>query len=387
MKNLKKMMCMILALLMVASIGATAFADEVEDIKAAGVLTVALSPDFSPMEFVDSTKSGQDQYVGFDVTLAKYIAEYLGVELEIQAMSFDACQTAVAMDSVDMSISGYSWTETRAENFELSDYYYAGENETEQVLLIKAEDAEKYTKAEDFNGVDVGAQNASLQQMLVEQQLPDANLKIIGEIGVGVMELQSGNIEALAVAAGNGKQIIANNTDLVICSWEFEVAAEYEANVIMMHKGDTALLAAVNEALAIAYEKGYYGEWYEEALEIAAAESSIEVSVEDAPAAGATEADLPTEPEFDPNPDYDEYTVVEYTIEAIQADLVCTISRKADNSEFYLECNFYGDDQMTRTTYDGTTYEILEDKTGFMKGDTPAILDIALEQDIWVPIG
>ena len=95
--------------------------------------------------------------------------------------------------------------------------------------------------------------------------------------------------------------------------------------------------------------------------------------------------------EFDPNPEYDEYTVVEYTIEDIQADLVCTISRKADNSEFYLECNFYGDDQMTRTTWNGEnwdegSYEVLEDKTGFMAGDTPAILQIALEQDIWLPI-
>ena len=100
----------------------------------------------------------------------------------------------------------------------------------------------------------------------------------------------------------------------------------------------------------------------------------------------ATEADLSTEPEFDPNPDYDKWTVVEYTIEDIQADLVCTISAKEDNSEFYLECNFYGDDQMTRTTYDGETYETLEDKTGFMAGDTPAILDIAIEQDLWIPM-
>ena len=99
-----------------------------------------------------------------------------------------------------------------------------------------------------------------------------------------------------------------------------------------------------------------------------------------------TAAELPTEAEFDPNADYDMYTVVEYTIEDIQADLVCTISRKADYSEFYLECNFYGDDQMTRTTYDGTNYEVLEDKTGFMKGDTPTILDLAQEQNIWLPI-
>ena len=100
----------------------------------------------------------------------------------------------------------------------------------------------------------------------------------------------------------------------------------------------------------------------------------------------ATEADLSTEPEFDPNEDYDKWTVVEYTIEEIQADLVCTISAKEDDSEFYLECNFYGDDQMTRTTWDGSEYTVLEDATGFMKGDTPAILDIAREQDLWVPM-
>ena len=118
--------------------------------------------------------------------------------------------------------------------------------------------------------------------------------------------------------------------------------------------------------------------------EEAEAEEEAEAAEEAAPAGGATEADLPTEPEFDPNEDYDMWTVVEYTIEDIQADLVCTVSAKADFSEFYLECNFYGDDQMTRTTYDGETYEVLEDKTGFMGGDTPAVLDKAQEQDIWI---
>lgn len=257
---------------------------EVDAIKEAGVLTVALSPDFAPMEFVDSSKEGQDQYVGFDVTLAKYIADYLGVTLEIQAMSFDACQTAVAMDAVDMSISGYSWTESRAENFELSDKYYAGDNETEQVILIREADAEKYTKPEDFAGVAVGAQNASLQMDLVTSQLPDANAVTIGEIGVGVMELQAGNIEALAVADGNADAILVNNEGLVKCVWQFDVSSDFEANVIMMHKGETALLAVVNEALANAYDNGYYGPWYEEAKTMAGLETAQEVSIEDAPA-------------------------------------------------------------------------------------------------------
>ena len=54
------------------------------------------------MEFVDSSKTGQDQYVGFDITLAKYIAENLGVELVIEPMGFDASQTAVYTGSVPM---------------------------------------------------------------------------------------------------------------------------------------------------------------------------------------------------------------------------------------------------------------------------------------------
>ena len=250
-----------------------------EKIKADGVLTVALSPDFSPMEFVDSSKTGQDQYVGFDITLAKYIAENLGVELAIEPMGFDASQTAVYTGSVPMSISGYSWTEDRAQNYELSDYYYAGENETRQALLIKKENADKYTSPEDLAGQDVGAQNASLQMQLVTEQLTGANPISIGDITVGVMELKSGNIEALAVAYGNAEMIVDANPDLVICTWEFDVKAEYSANVIMMQKGETELLDAVNAILAQAKEANLYDGWYKDAVELGKSENAQELTL------------------------------------------------------------------------------------------------------------
>ena len=254
-------------------------ANALEKIKADGVLTVALSPDFSPMEFVDSSKTGQDQYVGFDITLAKYIAENLGVELAIEPMGFDASQTAVYTGSVPMSISGYSWTEDRAQNYELSDYYYAGENETRQALLIKKENADKYTSPEDLSGQDVGAQNASLQMQLVTEQLTGANPISIGDITVGVMELKSGNIEALAVAYGNAEMIVAANPDLVICTWEFDVKAEYSANVIMMQKGETELLDAVNAILAQAKEANLYDGWYKDAVELGKSENAQELTL------------------------------------------------------------------------------------------------------------
>ena len=290
MKKISKLVCIIMCIAMVAALCAcgssasTPAASEpqnaLEKIKAEGGLTVALSPDFSPMEFVDASKSGQEQYVGFDVSLAKYIAEYIGVDLTIEAMNFDACQTAVYTASVPMAISGFSWTEERAENYNISDYYYAGDNETEQVLLIRSADADKYKAAEDFAGLDVGAQNASLQMQLVTEQLTDANPITIGDIGTGVLELQNGNIEALAVAKGNASMIISSNPDLAICSWEFDVKAEYEANVVLVTKGEDELLAVVNEALAKAYADGLYGEWYNAAVELAKSENATEKTID-----------------------------------------------------------------------------------------------------------
>ena len=233
MKKISKLVCIIMCIAMVAALcacGSSASTPSTSDapasepqnalekIKADGVLTVALSPDFSPMEFVDASKSGQEQYVGFDVSLAKYIADYIGVDLTIEAMGFDACQTAVYTATVPISISGWSWTEERAENYNLSDYYYAGDNETEQVILVRAADTEKYKTPADFAGLDVGAQVASLQMQLLTDQLPDANPITIGDIGTGVLELQNGNIEALVVAKGNAEMIIDSNPDLAVCS-------------------------------------------------------------------------------------------------------------------------------------------------------------------------
>jgi hypothetical protein len=72
-----------------------------------------------------------------------------------------------------MSISGYSWTETRAENFELSDYYYAGDNETEQVLLIRKDDAAKYNTAESFNGEQALISGATMSSDAVDTATRD----------------------------------------------------------------------------------------------------------------------------------------------------------------------------------------------------------------------
>ncbi len=101
-------------------------------------------------------------------------------------------------------------------------------------------------------------------------------------------------------------------------------------------------------------------------------------------AAAATE--LPVEPEFEPNAEYDKYTAIDYEIEDIGAEMVVTISAMEDESKIDIQCNFYGDDQHVVAEKDGEGWKILEDKTGFMETDTPLMMEKAQEQNIWLPI-
>ena len=275
---MKKLFALLMALSILLSLAACgASGDEGDGFKTVteGKLTVALSPDFAPMEFVDPTKEGQDMYVGFDVTLAKFIAQELGLELVIMPMSFDACQTAVYAGTVDMSISGFSWTEEREQNYNMSDYYHAGDNEDEQVLITLASNGDKYATAEGLKGAKIGAQNASLQQSLTQEQLPDSELVIFTDIGTGVLQLKNGDFDCIAVAAGNGDAIIASNPEIAMSGFKFVVDEKYTGNVILLQKGADALTEAVNNILAKA--EMYYDTWYADAK----ATAGIDVSYDD----------------------------------------------------------------------------------------------------------
>lgn len=239
-----------------------------------GKLTVAISPDFAPMEFVDPTKTGQDMYVGFDVILANYIADSLGLELVIMPLDFNACQTAVYTGTVDMAISGFSWTDERETKYNMSDYYYAGENENEQILITLKGNEGLYDTAEKLVGVKVGAQNASLQQSLVTAQLPDSELVLFTDLGTAVLQLKNGDFACLAVADGNADAIIANNPDLAKSGFNFYVDPKETGNVILLQKGNDSLTDIVNQILAETEQ--YWDAWYAAAEAISGIEQSYD---------------------------------------------------------------------------------------------------------------
>lgn len=229
-------------------------------------IVVAMSPDFAPMEFVDLSRSGDEQYVGYDVLLAKYIANNLGKKLVIKPMSFDAVMTAVQTGNADMGISGFSWTAERAENYFITDWYEAGENETEQVIITTAENEGKLTDAASYDGLKVGAQGGSLQELLVKEQLPGAECVLMTDLNDLATALLTGKIDALAVAQGNGESFIsANDGKLASSGFQFEIDEKYKNNVVLINKDNTELGEQVNAIIAQQKADDVADAWYEAA--------------------------------------------------------------------------------------------------------------------------
>ena len=268
MKKMKKLFCAALgaAMLMAAMSGCGSSQNRLEKILESGKLVLATSPDFAPLEFEDLS-SGEAQYVGSDIELAKYIAEKLGVELEISAMDFSAVQAAIPSGQADIAISGFARTEERAQNMELSTPFNITEDGGQTVLVAKGQGA-NYTAAEDFSGLQIGAQNGSLQYNLVSSQLPDdVEIVPVGSLNDGVLMLETGKIDALASDLSNAELLLESHDGIETTDFMFEYSSE--GNVAAVKKGETELIEAVNEIIEEVNELGLYEQWKDEATELA----------------------------------------------------------------------------------------------------------------------
>ncbi len=241
--------------------------NKLEQIKASGKLIMGTSPDFAPSEFIDNS-SGKPVYVGSDIELAKYIAKSLGVELEVKAMEFSAIQQAVQSGTIDIGIAGFAYKPERAEAMGLSEKFNLGTGESYQGLIALKDNAENYKTKEDFSGKKIVAQNASLQQGLVEEQLPeDINFQPVTSTSDGIMMVITGKADAMAVDSDNAKNLMHNYPEIDLVDFQFDY--ENEGNVAGVKKGETELLDAVNKAIAEVNEQGLYEKWTEEARELA----------------------------------------------------------------------------------------------------------------------
>lgn len=144
-----------------------------ETIRERGKLLVGATGDYNPMSYLDPET---EEYVGFDAELAADLAAALGVELEYVPTSWPTLMDDTLSGQFDLALCGITITDARKEQALMSDGYL-GNGKT---ILVRTEDADKYTNLEAINRpeVRVMVNPGGLNEKFAKENLPEATLLV-----------------------------------------------------------------------------------------------------------------------------------------------------------------------------------------------------------------
>jgi len=256
---MKKMVAILLALVL-ALCSVSALADGVLDkIQKAGKIVMGTEATYPPYEYLDDNA----QFTGCDIWLAGKIAEALGVELEIQDMSFDGIIPAVQAGNVDIGIAAFTRTDERAQVIDFSDLYEV----SEQLLIVKAGNKELYSAKEAMAGLKVGAQLGTIQSQLIEKALPDSELFELPTYPELALETINGNIVGFVVDSAVGLSMVASSEGaLEVSDFAFTAEEASFGKAVVIAKGNEDLVAAINEVIQAVTADGSYQAAYDAAV-------------------------------------------------------------------------------------------------------------------------
>lgn len=249
--------------------------NRLQDILDRGYIEIATEPYFAPNEFIDPTRTDDSKYVGSDIELAKYIADKLGVELRLKPMDFTSVLGSISSGKFDMAISALAYTPARAETMNLSKGYYFGSEDPQKAygMLIRKEDAEKIKTVDDLKNRTVVAQNGSLQEMFVREQIPAfGKLNLVSSTNDAFLMVQTGRADAVAAALKMAQLYLDSNPDcgmMILPDFYFTVDESTQGTRIGIPKGEDELTEKVNEIIDEILAQDLYNKWYEEYREYA----------------------------------------------------------------------------------------------------------------------
>lgn len=247
--------------------------NRLDAIKERGYLEVVMEPYFAPYEFIDPSKEGQEQYVGSDVELAKYIADKFGVELKIFPLEFGAVLSSITEGKYDLAISALAYKPDRAEAMNMSKGYYFSKDNPGYGLLIRKEDASDIKGPEDVKDKVIVAQSGSLQELFVnEQVLEYREFKRVSATTDGFLMVEENKADACAVSIGMAQLYIDANPNaglMVVENFEFKVDEIMDGTRIGIPLGEDELTDEINKIVDEVVSTGIYEKWYSEYTEYA----------------------------------------------------------------------------------------------------------------------
>ena len=236
MKAMKKVLCLVLAVMMVFTLAACGTAGNDKE------LVMATNANFPPYEYMEG-----EEYAGIDIDLAEEIAEKLGKTLVIENVEFGSIVTGVQSGKYDVGIAGMTVTDERKEQVNFSDSYATGI----QVVIVKEGSA--ITDLDALSGEDVmiGVQQDTTGHIYASDTVEnggygDDHVTPFLNGADAVNALVTGSVDAVIIDQEPAQAFVAENEGLKILEAEWAV----EDYAIAINKEDTKLLEDINKALA-----------------------------------------------------------------------------------------------------------------------------------------
>lgn len=207
---------------------------------AAGKLTMSTNAAFPPYEMTTDGAGIVGNFEGIDVEVAAAIAEKLGLELQIDDMDFDAALQAAQNHQSDIVMAGVTVNEERLVVMDFSDSYATGI----QVVIVP-EDSD-IASPDDLEGKMIGCQRGTTGETYCQDDFGADHVISYDNGLIAVQALKNGQVDCVVIDNAPARSFVEANPGLVILDTEYA----YEDYAIGTAKGNTALLDAINAALA-----------------------------------------------------------------------------------------------------------------------------------------
>lgn len=253
---MKKLITLVLALMMILTCAVSFSACGGDDNK----LYVYTEAGFAPYEFMYN-----GEIVGVDIAIMQAVADELGKELVVNDVNFNTICTAVGTGKADVGAAGITITADRAEEVDFSIPY----SSTAQYIIVPM-DNETIKTVEDLKGADIGVQDGTTSDILIEGLVNDGTLAgstIIPYTSPAVAAASMNKQSAVVTDKLTAQLIVANNEGLKtfpLVKADGSPAAEVEEYGIAVTKGNKELLDAINKVLEKLIADGTIDKWVEE---------------------------------------------------------------------------------------------------------------------------
>lgn len=244
-----------IAILFLALAAAWAQADELDSIKRAGKITIAVFDSNPPFGYVDSQSH---KLVGYDIDIAQVIARKLGVQLALQPSNPANRIPLLVSHKVSVIVADFTITPERKQKVDFSTPYFVG---GQQFLAPKG----KFQHRDSLARARIGAVKGTTGEQELRKQFPTAKVLAYDEISLALVALRNGNVQVITQDGALLAGLLAKAPDksrYAIMPYTLSV----ENIGIAVNKGESRLLSQINQALVELEKSGQaaqiYNKWF-----------------------------------------------------------------------------------------------------------------------------